>query len=106
MPNTPTTEQQYKTRNLKLINDWIRDLMKDSKKILYLDRAVCCNQRYYTASISSSGIALHTDGRYSTWIPVRDESILRDNLLYLKPGTELIYAWQNIKARIRHKKKR
>lgn len=94
------TETEKRIENLKAINNWCKELMSSSDKILYVDDAYRRNGRVFRISVSHDGIAAKADGRYSRWSEVEENMRSDDNLLRLASSAEIIYNWKEIKQRI------
>ena len=94
------TETEKKIENLKAINNWCKDLMSGSDKVLYVDNAYKYNGRAFRISVSKNGIGAKTYGKFSYWSHVNEDVSAKDNLLTESDSSEIVYNWKEIKQRI------
>ena len=89
-------EQELKKKNLIMIDEWVKNFCKDGFYCT-IDHVFRKNDRDYKVSISKNGIGVSTYGKYASWDHADDSN---SSLFYQISGTELVYHWQDIKARI------
>ena len=89
-------EAELKKKNLLMIDEWVKEFCKDGFNCT-IDHVFRENGRDYKLSVSKNGIGVTTYGKYATWKHV-DES--NSSLFHQISGTNLIYHWQEVKARI------
>ena len=82
--------------NLIAINECCKSV-HIKNQIIYVDNALYYNHRYYKLSISSLGLGLYGNGKYSQWMHIDENP---SSLIYQSVGNEIIYNWYTIKAKI------
>lgn len=88
--------REKKKEALLQIDEWCRNLMRDSK-VSSVKTTICCNDRNYAVSATKKGVSAVGNGKFSQYMHAIDGS---NSLFDQKVGTVIITQWQSIKENL------